>query len=244
MSNLKPSLIMKVERSFEGAEHPLVEVKTEDSSWGDFDQTCIASEWQFSPLGSCNTEEFNQAMGIRKEDYPVDKESLLKCSNFTGFTIAVKEKTEEPTRPRLTRGPVTGNLKTLLVVEKDDQKAKAVEPLDFFCKTEVVRATALEPDPYSKADAVWSGLEVVTRNGDEDVKYCIMSHGFGEWMVLDQSEESKVDSDGWLVDSAEIVRVKERGPYIRLSIDKEHSVFFYPTVPDIELGRIHRFKTE
>jgi len=244
MSNLKPSLIMKVERSFEEAEHPLVEVKTEDSSYGEFDQIPIASQQQFSPLTSCNTEEFNLAMGINKEDSSVDMESLLKCSNYTGFTIAVKEKTEEPPRLRLARGPATENLKTLLVVDKDDQKAKAVEPLDFFSKTEVLRATALEPDPYSEADGVWSGLEVVTRNGDEDVKYCLMSHGFGEWKVLDQSEESKDDSDGWLVESAEIVRVKEKGPYIRLSIDKEHSVFFYPTMPEMQLGRMHRFTTK
>jgi len=222
----------------------MVEVRTEDSI-DDFDQFFIATQQQFSPLTRCNTEDFNEAMGIsREEDPPVNKELLLKSSNYTGFTIAIKEETEEPPRPRLARGPATENLKTLLVVDKDVEEAKAIEPLDFFSKTEVLRATALEPDPYTKADTIWSGLEVVTRKGDEDVKYFLMSHGFGEWKVLDQSEESKDDSDGWMVDSAEIVREKEKGPYIRLSIDDEHSVFFYPIIPDLQMSKMHRFITQ
>jgi len=227
----------------EDAGYSLEEVKTENSIDEDFSPLNIASQHHFTLLDRLNTDEFNEEMGISKEDTPVDIESLLKSSNYAGFTIALKEEKEETPHLMLSRGPITENLKTLLVVDKDDQKAKDVEPLDFFSKTEVLRATALEPDPYSKADNVWAGLEVVTRKGDEDVKYCLMSHGFGEWKVLDQSEESKGDSDSWIVDSAEIIRVKEKGPYIRLSIDQEHSVFFYPIIPDPQLNVMHRFIT-
>jgi len=244
MSNLKPSLIVKVGRSIEEAEHHLDEVKIEESVDKDFDRLFIASQHDFAPLCRFNTEEFNEAMGISMADSPFDKESHLKSSDYAGFTIAIKEDKEEPRKLRLARAPVTENLKILLVVDKDDQEAKDVESLDFFSKTEVLRATALEPDPYSELNNVWSGLEVVTRKGDEVLKYCIISHGFGEWKVLDQSAESKGDSNSWLVDAAEIVRVKEKGPYIRLNIDKEHSVFFYPIIPDLPMNKMHRFITE
>jgi len=244
MSNLKPSLIAKVERSIKEAEHRLEEVKTEDSIDKDFDQLFIASRQDFDSLRRFNTEEFNEAMGISTADSLFDNESQLKFSDYTGFTIAIKEDKEEPQKLRLAREPVTENLKTLLVVDKDDQDAKDVEPLDLFSKTEVLRATALKPDPYSEVKNVWSGLEVVTRKGDEQLKYCLMSRGFVEWKVLDQSGESKDDSNSWLVEAAEIVRVKEKGPYIRLSIDKEHSVFFCPVISDLSMGKMHRFLTE
>jgi len=244
MSNLKPSLIVKVARSIEEAEHRLDEVKIEKTIDNDFDRLFIASHHGLAPLRRFNTEEFNEAMGISIGDSPFDKESHLKSSDYTGFTIAIKEDKEEPRKLKLARAPVTENLKTLLVVDKDDQEAKEVEPLDFFSKTEVLRATTLEPDPNSELNNVWSGLEVVTRKGNQEFKYCLKSHGFGEWKVWDQSAESKGDSNSWLVDAAEIVRVKEKGPYIRLSIDKEHSVFFYPIIPDLPMARMHRYITE
>jgi len=243
MSNLKPSTIVKVVRSIEEAEYHFDEVKIEESIDKDFDQLFIASQHDFAPLNSCNTEEFNEAIRIVAAT-PFDKESLLKSSDYTGFTIAIKEDKEEPQKLRLTRGPLIENLKTLLVVDKDDQEAKDVQPLDFFTKTEILRATVLEPDPYSDVNNVWSGLVVVTRKGDEDVTYCIKSHGFCEWKILDQLEESKIDSDSWLVDAAEIVRVKDKGPYIRLGIDEEHSVFFYPIIPDLPMERMHRIITK
>jgi len=244
MSNLKPSLIAKVERSIGEAEHCFEELKMEESIDKDFDhQLFIASQKDFAPLLRCNTDEFNEAFGIIA-DPPFDKESLLKSSDYTGFTISVKEDKEEQRKLRLARGPLIENLKTLLVVDKDDQEAKNVEPLDFFTKTEVLRATVLEPDPYSGVNNVRSGLEVVIRKGDGNVKYCFMSHEFCEWKILDQSEESKGDSNSWLVDAAEIVRVKDKGPYIRLSIDEEHNVFFCPRIPDLQMEKLHRFMTE
>jgi len=242
MSNLKPSLIATLGQNLEDLEHTLEEVKTENSIGDEFGQ--LENARHEVPILRLDTDEFNEEMGISKDDSPVDKESVLKSSNYAGFTIALKEEKEEVQHLSLSRGPVTKNLKTLLVVDKDDHKAKDVQPLDFFSKTEVLRPTALEPDPNSKADDVWTGLEVVTRKGDEDVKYYLMSHGFGEWKVLDQTEESKGDSDSWFVESAEIIRVKEKGPYIRLLIDEEHSVFFYPIIPDQLLERMHRFITQ
>jgi len=240
---LKPSLVAKVERSFEHAENSLEEVKTEDSMDLDFAQFFIAKQNDFSPLTRCPTDEFNEAFGISEDRSSVDKESVLKSSKYTGFTIALKEEEKEAPKLKLSRGSDTENLKTLLVVDKDDQKAKEVEPLEFFSNTEVVRATTLEPDPYAEPDDLCVGLEVVTRKGNEDMKYCLMSHGYSEWKVFDQSEECKDHSDSWQVESAEIVRVKERGPYIRLSIDEDHSVFFYPVSPDLPLHRMHRFLT-
>jgi len=241
---LKPSLIARVERSFGDAEDHLEELKTESTIDEDFAQFILAKQNEMSPLTRCPTDEFNEAMGINEDEPPVDLESVLKSSKYTGFTIALKEEKEEPAKLRLSRGPTTENLKTLLVVERDDQKAKEVEIIDFLSKTEVVRATALEPDPYAEANELWAGLEVITRKGDEDVKYCLMSHGYSEWKVFEQSEECKDRSDSWQVDSAEIVREKEKGPYIRLSIDEKHSVFFYPISPDLSLSRMHRFLTK
>jgi len=243
MSSLKPSLIAKVERSYGDAEHHLEEVTTEDTIDEDFAQFFVAKQNELPPLTRCSTDEFNEAMGINEDGPSVDMESVLKSSKYTGFTIALKEEKEGPPQLRLSRGPLIENLKTLLVVDKDDQKAKEVEPLDLFSNTKVIRATALDPDPYAEADEVWAGLEVITRKGDEDLNYCLMSHGYSEWKVFDQSEESKDQSDSWQVESAEIVRVKEKGPYIRLSIDEKHSVFFYPISPNLPLQRMHRFLT-
>merc|ERR1711920_200239 len=200
----------------------------------DFDQLFNASQNGFAPLVRCNTDEFNEAFGITA-DARFDKESLLKSSVYSGFTISVKEDKEEQRKLRLSRGPIIANLKTLLVVDKIDEEAKSVEPLDFFTKTEVLRATVLDPDPYSGVNDVRSGLEVVVRKGEGEVQYCFMSHEFCEWQILDQSEESKGDSKSWLVDAAEIVRVKDKGPYIRLSIDEEHDVFFCPRIPDLRM---------
>jgi len=237
---LKPSLLGTVEQSLEDAEHRLEEVQTEDTIGEELIQFCEAK----APLTICSTEDFMSAMGISKEESSDDIESKLKSSKYTGFTIALKEEEKEIAQPRLSREPLTNSLKTLLVVDRNDEKAKEVEPLDFFSKTEVLRATMLEPDPNADPDSVWFGLEVATRKGDEDLNYYLISHEYGQWKVLDQTAEARRDSNGWLVQAAEIVRVKDRGPYIRLSIDEDHSVCFYPISPDLPSQRMHRFLTK
>lgn len=237
---LKPSLVAIAEQSLKDAEYRLEEVQTEDTIGEELLQFCEAK----SPLTLCSTEEFNMEMGISNDESSVDIESKLKSSKYTGFTIALKEEMKEAPQLRLSREPLTQNLKTLLVVDKDEKEAKEVEPLEFFTKTEVIRATKLEPDPNAESDDIWFGLEVATRKGDEYLNYFLMSHEYGEWKVFDQAEECKGDSDGWLVEAAAIVRDKDRGPYIRLSIDVDHSVFFYPISPDLPLQRLHRFITK
>jgi len=238
---IKPSLLSTVERSSEDAEHRLEEAETEDIVGEELIQFCESK----SPLTMCSTEDFMSAMGITEAESSVDDtESKLKSSKYTGFTITLKEEKKESAKPRLSREPMTGNLKTLLVVDKNDEKAKEVEPLEFFSKTEVLRAMKLEPNPNAETDDLFFGLEVATRKGNEDLNYCLISHEYGEWKVFEQKKKSKRDSDRWLVQVAEIVRVKDRGPYIRLYIDEDHSVFFYPISPDFPLHRLHRFITK
>jgi len=235
---MKPSLIATVEQSIEDA----AEGQTEDAKDDDLEQFNIAHSGDFSPLINCPTEELNEALGVHKDDPQPDKESLLKSLSYTGFTIALKEEKEGLSHLRLERGPAAENLKTLKVVEKDDVNAKEVEALDFFSKTEVVRTTFLPPNPYAGADNVVTGLEVVIKKGDENLKYCLLSHGYGEWKVFDESKECKENFDSFQVESAEIVREKDKGPYIRLSIDDDRSMFFYPIHPSAD--GMHRFITE
>jgi len=241
---IKPSLIATVEQSIQDAVDFVAEEQTEDAKDEDLPPLNIANSGDFSPLTNCPTDEVNEALGINKEEPPPDKDSLLKSWSYTGFTIALKEEKEGPSHLRLGRGPAAENLKTLKVVEKDDVKAKEVEALDFFSKTEVVQTTALPPNPYAQVDKVECGLEVVIKKGDENLKYCFLSHGYGEWKVFDESKECKENFDSFQVESAEIVREKEKGPYIRLSIDDDRSMFFYPIHPSPSLGGMHRFETE
>jgi len=239
---IKPSLTATVEQSIQDAVDSLAEEQTEAAKDEDLSPINIAHSGDFSPLTNCATEELNEGLGINKEDPSPDKESLQKSWSYTGFTIMLKEEKVGPSRLRLERGPSAENLKTLKVVEKDDVKAEEVEALDFFSKTEVVRTTALPPNPYADADKVVSGLEVDIKKGDKNLKYCLLSHGYGEWKVFDESKECKGNFDSFQVESAEIVREKEKGPYIRLRIDDDRSMFFYPK--HLSLAGMYKFTTD
>jgi len=236
---LKPSLVAKVEQSSEYCQ-PLEELKTEETENSTWDFTSVAN---LPALTSCPTEEFNLAMGIDSTS-PVDTDALLKASKYTGFTITRRERSDQPQELSLSRAPITGKLTTVLIVNKDDEKAKDSETLDFFSKIEIVQVTVLQPDPHAEADSVWSGLELITRKDDQYVDYCLKSHGYSEWKVYEEAEESKDDSKPYQVECAEIIRVKGQGPYIRFILEREHSVSFYSISPNFPTIQMHRFITK
>jgi len=187
--------------------------------------------------------------------FEIMAEEKVENTEYTGFTIALKK--ESSGLLRLTRQESLRSLKPVKVVPKtledvknsEDMKIEDSEKIVEFSGANVGRVVHIQPDPYSKPEDVWMGLEVTVSKNDVEKKYVLMTHGLGNWVIDDVNRADKLaikDCDSgetiWKVDTAEVVRDEAKGPFVRLNIDKDNSVAFYPL--KASAGQIKRFMTE
>lgn len=169
---------------------------------------------------------------------------------YTGFTVAIRDNSAASLR--LKRQDSLSTLKEVLDVPtnaEDEKLDDSRELINIFSHARVANVVHLPKDPYKDPDEVWSGIELAVFKNDQVKKYVVKSHGLARWIIdeqqagfyASQSTES-IDISYWEVDTAEIVREKGKGPYIKLNIDEEHAVYLKPRKAyDWELKK---FKTD
>jgi len=154
---------------------------------------------------------------------------------YTAFTIACKD--SSMVTLRLKRQESLSALKALFdIPEKteDEKKEDSREVIEIFSHARVSYTANLPPNPYSDLEQIWTGLELTVIKKDEEKTYVLMSLGLAEWIIEEPivhelSATFSADSGNyWNVDTAEIVREKGKGPYVKLNIDKENAVCLKP----------------
>jgi len=228
----KPSTVARFEKSMseeKNAESPL-----EKLSGLNFTNIKSNRLVHVASTESLNLPEPTQVIAEVKEEYKEE---------YTGFTIydmgAPSLKLER--QIELKGKPIILEIPKILEDEKQDDRHKVIE---VFSKARIGDHAIIEPNPYSKVEDVWAGLQLRVRKNKEDKSYVIKSKGLAKWNVQEQLSlilrdvSSGADSTCgyWEVDIAEVVRDEKKGPYIKLTIDEQNTVFLYP-IKDTDLKR-------
>jgi len=225
----------------------------------------VESEEKIDEVGS-PSEKLNKLglPDIRSERKPLKPMSLLSneslllpepdveiketMEEYTGFTIAFKDKSVASLR--LKRQDSLRTLKTVLDVPKkaeDEKQEDSREVVEVLSHARVGNIVELPTNPYSRPEEIWTGLEVTVVRKDLNKTYVLMTQGLAKWVIDEQKAGlctlSSTDSflNYWEVDTAEVVREKGKGPYVKLNIDKDHSVCLKPKKATD--GELKRFMT-
>jgi len=177
-----------------------------------------------------------------------DVEVKETTEEYTGFTIAFKDKSVASLR--LKRQDSLRTLKAVLDVPKkaeDEKREDSRELIEVLSHARVGHIVELPTNPYSKPEEIWTGLEVNVVKKDQSKTYVLMTQGLAKWVIDEQqaglctlaSTESTLNY--WEVDTAEVVREKGKGPYVKLNIDKDRSVCLKPKKATD--GQLKRFMT-
>jgi len=178
-----------------------------------------------------------------------DAEAIENLEEYTGFTIAFKDNSVSSLR--LKRQDSLKALEAILDVPKkaeDEKLDDSRQVIEVFSDARVGNVTKLPVNPYNRPEQIWTGLEVTVNKKDQIKKYVLLTRGLAKW-IIDEEEAGlcalqSTDSgmNYWKVDTAEIVREKGKGPYVKLNIDEEHAVCFKPQKASDE--ELKRFMTE
>jgi len=177
-----------------------------------------------------------------------DVEVKETTEEYTGFTIAFKDKSVASLR--LKRQDSLRTLQAVLDVQKkaeDEKREDSREVIEVLSHARVGNIVQLPTNPYSRPEEIWTGLEVNVLKKDQSKTYVLMTQGLAKWVIDEQeaglcslaSTESTVNY--WEVETAEVVREKGKGPYVKLNIDKDRSVSLKPK--KATEGELKRFMT-
>jgi len=263
---MKPSTVSTYENSESKAKDVAAEVPSKQSSGDKMKDTIVHVQSPLEKLNKLNFVEIKQTKAPKIETQVSIKSILTEPSpepeveikvnreednaeEYTGFTIAYKD-SSRPTL-RLKRQISLTALQALLDVPpkaEDEKREGSSEVLEIFSKARISNKGDLPPNPYSRPEHIWAGLEVTVIKNDETKTYVLMSLGLAEWII----DEPKVDMlsvtssaesgfNYWNVDTAEIIREEGKGPYVKLNIDKDNAVFLKPKKASHE--ELKRFMT-
>jgi len=266
-STMKPSIVAKYEDS--QSKEKDVDNPPEELNKLLFEAKIENAELEEKNVDLGPSEKFNKLdlPDMNSEKKPlipepmVSKESLLlpepvaaevkdNRGEYTGFTIAFKD--DSVPLPSLKRQESLSALKAVLDVPnkaEDEKRDNSREEIELFSDARVGNFVHIPPNPYSKPEEVWTGLEVTVKKKDQAKRYMLMSRGLAKWVVDEPRDAGllalqSIDSGPryWEIDTAEIVRERGTGPYVKLNIDKEHAVCFYPIKASD--GQLKRFMTD
>jgi len=266
-STMKPSIVAKYEDS--QSKEKDVDNPPEELNKLLFEAKIENAELEEKNVDLGPSEKFNKLdlPDMKSEVKPlialpmVSKESLLlpepvaadvwdNRREYTGFTIAFKDNAVPSLR--LKRQESLSALKAVLDVPnkaEDEKRDDSREEIEVFSNARVGNVVHIPPNPYSEPEEVWTGLEVSVKKKDQAKRYMLMSRGLAKWVVDEQNDAGllalqSIDSgvNYWEIDTAEVVREGGKGPYVKLNIDKEHALCFYPIKASDE--ELKRFMTD
>jgi len=246
MSSIKPSTVGKIEHS---KSEEKKDVSSPSEKFNKLDLPDICTKSDSNPLVPlCMLS--NESLIFSDEPVVVEVKEEIKMREYTGFTIAFKD--ESVPSLKLKRQESLRRLTPVLEVPKNAEDMKrndCDEVIEVFSSALIGGETHIRPNPYSKPEEVWTGLEITVKKKDQSKRYVLMTHGLAKWIVqeninLGLASLKSTDSEMtfWEVDTAEIVRDEEKGPYVKLSIDNKNAVYFYPVKASD--GELKRFMTE
>jgi len=246
---MKPSTVSAYVNSESKAKEVAAEALNKQSSGDKIKDTIVQVE---GPLQKLTELNFDIKSGLKpaKPEAQMSTESLLReppsepeveikdnLEEYSGFTIAYKD--SSVVTLRLKRQESLSALKPLYDIPKkaeDEKLEESREVIEIFSNARVNYPTVLPPNPYSSPEHIWTGLEVTVKKKDEEKTYVIMSLGLAKW-IIDEPKADKISvtssaesgfNNYWNVETAEIVREKGKGPYVKLNIDKENAVCLKP----------------
>lgn len=244
---INASTVSKVESSQSKAKH--AEALNKQSSGDKINETFVHVESQLEKLNKLNFVDIKSRTKPANPVHQASTESLLlpeppspeveikdSREEYTGFTIAYKD--SSVVLLKLRRQDSLRTLKAIVDIPKkaeDEKLEDSREVIDIFSDARIGTIVPLQPNPYSSPEQIWTGLEVSVMKNDEIKTYVLVTRGLAKWII----DEPKLgwcsvasDDSGlinpWNVATAEIVREKGKGPYLKLNIDKENAVCLKP----------------